>query len=121
MTTHDRKDLPQDRGAPQVPAAETHTDREERKQKESDALDKALEETFPTSDPVSPFVPAIPTESAQSENQMARTQACAHASCSCTVIAPEVWCSEACKDSQQGYQHADSGRCECGHADCVAR
>lgn len=32
--------------------------RRERKQHESDNLDRALEETFPSSDPVTPFVPA---------------------------------------------------------------
>ena len=37
---------------------ETPDQRARRKEKESDALDEALEETFPTSDPVSPFVPA---------------------------------------------------------------
>ncbi len=32
--------------------------RERRQQHEDDNLDEALEETFPASDPVSPFVPA---------------------------------------------------------------
>jgi len=119
MTTRDRKDLPHDQGPAQVPAAETHTDREERKQKESDALDQALEETFPTSDPVSPFIPAIPTEPAHSDNQLARAQKCAHDACSCEVKAPDVWCSDACKESHLGYQQAEGASCGCGHTECV--
>lgn len=35
-------------------------DENERKQHDEDNLDEALEETFPGSDPVSPFVPARP-------------------------------------------------------------
>ncbi len=37
---------------------ETPQERRERKRHESDNHDEALEETFPASDPVSPFVPA---------------------------------------------------------------
>lgn len=54
--TRDRKDPPapeEDRACP-----ESSTQRHERKQHESDNHDEALEETFPASDPVSPFVPA---------------------------------------------------------------
>jgi len=57
MSNHrDRKDLPaeEDRHAP----PETPEDRRQRKQHESDNQDEALEETFPASDPASPFVPA---------------------------------------------------------------
>lgn len=52
----DRKDIP----APgeQVECEETPERRQERKQHESENQDQALEETFPASDPVSPFVPA---------------------------------------------------------------
>ena len=45
-----------------VPADETPAQREARKQHESDNVDEALEETFPASDPVSPFVPAKPVD-----------------------------------------------------------
>lgn len=54
--TQDRKDP-----ASQVPhdrRDESTDERGERKQHESDKQDEALEETFPASDPVSPFVPA---------------------------------------------------------------
>ena len=37
---------------------ETHEERVRRKRHESENQDEALEETFPASDPVSPFVPA---------------------------------------------------------------
>jgi len=52
----DRKDTP----APdeQVYCEETPVQRRKRKQHESENQDKALEETFPASDPVSPFIPA---------------------------------------------------------------
>ena len=54
---HDRKDIapPFDPG----PCAESTRRRALRKRHESDNLDEALAETFPASDPVSPFVPAI--------------------------------------------------------------
>ncbi len=42
------------------PTHETPAQREERKQHESDNQDEALEETFPASDPVSPFIPVKP-------------------------------------------------------------
>lgn len=52
----DRKDPP----APVEPdeGRESPSERKRRKQHESDNQDEALEETFPASDPVSPFVPA---------------------------------------------------------------
>ncbi len=54
--SRDRKDLPEDHAAPH--RGETPGERVVRKQKESENQDEALEETFPASDPVSPFVPA---------------------------------------------------------------
>lgn len=55
MSSHDRKD-------PSKPAPGSGTEpddkRRERKSHESDNQDEALEETFPASDPVSPFIPA---------------------------------------------------------------
>jgi hypothetical protein len=57
MSNHrDRKDLPteEDRNRP----PETPEHRQRRKQHESDNQDEALDETFPASDPISPFVPA---------------------------------------------------------------
>ncbi|HXS73211.1 MAG TPA: hypothetical protein VN725_04145 [Rhodanobacteraceae bacterium] len=48
----DRKDPGHSRGK------ETPDQRQRRKANESENLDGALEETFPASDPVSPFVPA---------------------------------------------------------------
>jgi hypothetical protein len=52
--THDRKEP----GHHGVPQDETPAQRQRRKNCESDNLDEAVEETFPASDPVSPFVPA---------------------------------------------------------------
>ena len=56
MTGRDRKDPP----APdsKVGERELSEQRQKRKEHESDNQDEALEETFPASDPVSPFVPA---------------------------------------------------------------
>ncbi|MBJ6980360.1 MULTISPECIES: hypothetical protein [unclassified Luteimonas] len=54
--TRDRKDLPNDSCKPDLPEDPQH--RRERKQHESENQDEALDETFPASDPVSPFVPA---------------------------------------------------------------
>lgn len=54
--SRDRKDPPdpsEDRAC-----GETRKQHHERKQHESANHDEALEETFPASDPVSPFVPA---------------------------------------------------------------
>ncbi|HEX6832880.1 MAG TPA: hypothetical protein VF132_05045 [Rudaea sp.] len=56
-TTRDRKDPPEKKG-PQP--EENSEQRKRRKKKESENLDQAIEETFPASDPVSPFIPAKP-------------------------------------------------------------
>lgn len=53
--SRDRKDPPNDRD-PHAP--ETPADRARRKDRENENQDEALEETFPASDPTSPFVPA---------------------------------------------------------------
>ncbi|GGK06976.1 hypothetical protein [Luteimonas terricola] len=54
--SRDRKDLPQEHD-PHAPP-ESPGDRARRKDKESENQDEALEETFPASDPTSPFIPA---------------------------------------------------------------
>jgi len=57
MTSHDRKDIQHpDCAKPQRP--ETENERQGRKAHESELTDEAVEETFPASDPVSPFIPA---------------------------------------------------------------
>jgi len=57
MSSKDRKDL--DCPDEQLTRHnETAAERAARKQEESDNQDHALEETFPASDPVSPFIPA---------------------------------------------------------------
>ncbi|KJV34757.1 hypothetical protein [Luteibacter yeojuensis] len=54
---HDRNDvLHPDHAVPTKP--ESPAEEKARKKQESDNQDQALEETFPASDPVSPFVPA---------------------------------------------------------------
>ncbi|SEV85204.1 hypothetical protein [Luteibacter sp. 329MFSha] len=53
---HDRKDVTHPDHAP--PGKETDAEKKARKEHTSDNQDHALEETFPASDPVSPFVPA---------------------------------------------------------------
>jgi hypothetical protein len=55
----DRKDPP---SSDEPSAPESAEQRAERKRKESDNVDHALEETFPGSDPISPFVPAKPRD-----------------------------------------------------------
>ena len=60
MTEHDRKDPHAPREAEDHP--ETPAERGQRKSRESRNQDHALEETFPASDPVSPFIPAKPRE-----------------------------------------------------------
>ena len=54
--TRDRKDPPD--ADEHRDCEETSEQRARRKQHASDNQDEALEETFPASDPVSPFVPA---------------------------------------------------------------
>jgi hypothetical protein len=54
----DRKDPPEHKA--RAEADESAEQRASRKEKESANMDQALEETFPASDPVSPFVPAKP-------------------------------------------------------------
>ena len=60
MTNRDRKDVGHPKGKPAK--KESEDERRRRKRHESDNQDEALEETFPGSDPVSPFVPAKPPE-----------------------------------------------------------
>ncbi len=63
MSSHDRKDIEHPDCKDPSAARETPAERQERKAKESDNQDEALEETFPASDPVSPFIPAkVPDE-----------------------------------------------------------
>ena len=56
-SSRDRKDPPE---ADAPSQQESPEERARRKRKESANMDQALEETFPASDPVSPFVPAKP-------------------------------------------------------------
>jgi hypothetical protein len=58
MTSSGARDRKDPKAAP--PATETPEQKDRRKRKESRNLDDALEETFPASDPVSPFIPAKP-------------------------------------------------------------
>ncbi len=60
----DKKDPPaQDHQRDQV---ETPEQRQQRKRHQSQLHDEALEETFPASDPIAPFVPAgVPDEGSQ--------------------------------------------------------
>ncbi len=60
MTSQDRKDPPISDRKP-CPS-ESEAQRQRRKRHESENQDEALEETFPASDPVSPFVPAKPPD-----------------------------------------------------------
>ncbi|MDR6936465.1 hypothetical protein [Luteibacter sp. 3190] len=54
---HDRQDVKHpDHSQPRH--EETEAEKKERKEHASENQDHALEETFPASDPVSPFVPA---------------------------------------------------------------
>jgi hypothetical protein len=57
MSASDRKDISHPGNLPPS-AAETAEQRKQRKHRESSNQDEALEETFPASDPVSPFIPA---------------------------------------------------------------
>lgn len=59
MTEHDRKDVKHPHDPPRK-ERESPAEREARKRRESENQDHSLEETFPASDPVSPFVPAKP-------------------------------------------------------------
>lgn len=66
--SRDRKDPPH----PDEPAfsfIESTAEKQHRKSRTSTNLDKALEETFPASDPVSPFIPAKPRALPDSEEE----------------------------------------------------
>lgn len=114
MNSRDRKDTPHPDDAKREEASESTRERASRKAKESAALDEALQETFPTSDPVSPFVPAVASESGTGT----RTT-CAHAGCNCGVATGEEWCSEHCRAaSHSGTGTRAQTPCGCGHAGC---
>jgi hypothetical protein len=57
MSSRDRKDTPHPHDH-EPEGVETKEERARRKEKESKNHEQALEETFPASDPVSPFIPA---------------------------------------------------------------
>ena len=70
MYSRDRKDLPH----PNNPLSRTPETEERRKQRESSNHDEALEETFPASDSLPPFIPARapePNRSTQSHRDTA--------------------------------------------------
>ena len=58
MSNHDAKDLDPD--GPCRHATESPPQRARRKREADQNLDESVEETFPASDPISPFVPAKP-------------------------------------------------------------
>lgn len=58
MSDHDRKDLPHLNNPRGDVENETPETRRRRRDKTNKNQDEALEETFPASDPVSPFIPA---------------------------------------------------------------
>jgi hypothetical protein len=70
MAEHDAKDL--DPAGPGVPAPETRAQYRERLQHTDENLDEALAETFPASDPVSPFVPAVRSVNVATERRLRR-------------------------------------------------
>jgi hypothetical protein len=122
----DRKDTPAAGDEVGQHADETVEQREARKKAESAALDQALEKSFPGSDPVLPFVPAVAATGADADassgaDDTSGTSAptCAHTACTCDVQPPEIWCSDACRDRQQGFADATSA-CGCAHAACTA-
>lgn len=61
MTSQDRKDLTHPDRTP-AHHAESELEKQGRKRHESELADEAVEETFPASDPVSPFIPAKPPQ-----------------------------------------------------------
>ena len=56
--SHDRKDPPSTPGGRARGAPESPVEQHQRKSHDSELLDEAVDETFPASDPISPFVPA---------------------------------------------------------------
>lgn len=61
MTNHDKQQQPgESRGKTPHWQEETPEQRKQRKERTSANLDEALKETFPTSDPISPFIPPKP-------------------------------------------------------------
>lgn len=114
MPTRDHKDLPHSSESVAT-AQESSRERAARKAHESHTLDEALQETFPTSDPISPFVPAARPSSEQAVDE---TSQCAHAACTCAVQPSQRWCSDACRDQQQGYLQPGV-TCACDHAACA--
>lgn len=115
--TGDRKDPAHPLDPPSSPTPESPGERQARKSHESENLDQALEETFPSSDPVSPFVPA--KAPADDPSGSRATHTCANATCDCAVEQPDYWCSDACRDMQQGYADEERAEsCPCGHGAC---
>ena len=94
MNPQDRKDPPLlPDGSPPQESVESPVDRQERKAKESANLDRAFRKTFPSSDPVSPFLPAKAPAGTEESSSAPKTK-CRHAGCTCEVVTG-YWCSEA--------------------------
>jgi hypothetical protein len=118
MTHQDRKDPPLNpEGSSPQESMESLAERQERKAKESANLDQALQETFPSSDPVSPFIPAKAPADPETSSSAPKAE-CQHAGCTCEVGATDYWCSEACMNAQQGYAANPEHVCACGHTSC---
>lgn len=93
-----RKDPPLNPHGSGVFQDETPRERDERKAKERANLDDAPEETFPSSDPVSPFVRAKAQDVATNLKPESDAR-CAHSACSCKVSADDTNCSDTCRDA----------------------
>ena len=71
-----------------------------------------------------PSSPSLPETQSTAEIAQARPEReiaprCAHRACACPATPDSDWCSDACRDAQQGKSGMTS--CPCRHPDCVAR
>lgn len=78
---------------------------------------RAAAQGVPTSPPTSETQSSAEIAQAAPEREI--MPRCAHQSCACPAEPNSEWCSEECRDAQQGYSAAPI--CPCGHAACMSR
>lgn len=76
---------------------------------------RAVAHGVPTSPPTSETQSSAEIAQAAPEREI--MPRCAHQACACPAEPNSEWCSEQCRDAQQGYSAASI--CPCAHAGCV--
>jgi hypothetical protein len=87
---------------------------------EQDVMAPAREVAAALTDPTPPDPPAATVASTTGGGHEGATfSGCAQDGCACTAPADTPWCSDACRDAQQGISQGST--CPCGHSGCITQ